>query len=205
MLRLFEKFDLMFVPGVAAIGYEATDDALDELKELAAIEVGSEFTCDKREIESRIGRTKPRRRTRVLVEGGLYFHRRAIPLRKFRTRQTDRGVLVSKYTKGSAKLIRSAFGPEIPRLGRGVFKRKSKSRTPIQRQPGVSLKKDKMALAAMDRVEQQAEAIFYKHAKKHADRAIAAATRGVTLYGQAIRITPVTVSTTTLGGRTQNL
>jgi hypothetical protein len=77
----------------------------------------------------------------VRVEGGRQSNRRTgrLDLSYFKPIQTAVGVSIIIYKRRGITQIRSAFGPNIPRLGHNVFKRKGKARLPIRKLPGVSV------------------------------------------------------------------
>ncbi len=66
----------------------------------------------------------------------------AIPLEGFTARQTKEGVEVVYTRFGNTMLFREAFGPERPRLGKGIYIRITKSRFPIKKLRDLELFKD---------------------------------------------------------------
>jgi len=65
--------------------------------------------------------------------------RARIPLKYFGARQTKMGVSYKINKKDGTQKIKSAFGPKIPRLGKHVWLRTTKKRTPIEKVLGPSL------------------------------------------------------------------
>ena len=56
-----------------------------------------------------------------------------LPLRWFKPRQNAEGVAVTLDKRAGPQTVAHAFGPKIRLLGRGVWRRTSKKRSPIQK------------------------------------------------------------------------
>lgn len=113
----------------------AIQEASNESRKVAVDLFSGVVRCPQSQIEDRI---KSYRVTESQPLGTIVVLNKPIDLRHFRPRQLPTGVVV-KTGPGLHKFYRSAFGPDIKRLGGNVFKRKSKSRTPIAKIPGVRL------------------------------------------------------------------
>lgn len=80
-----------------------------------------------------------RRATPKTQGGALVIEEgKRIPLKGFGARQSKKGVTYKIEKKEKRKLVPSAFGPKIPRLGKHVFKREWDDRLPIIKLHGPS-------------------------------------------------------------------
>jgi len=90
-------------------------------------------------------------------------YEQGISLGKFKVEQVDTGVEV-EVKKGTPKTIKHAFGPKIARLGKGVWMRVGKERTPIKRLlgpgPAVMLRSRKVSKAVIDFIDQKFKSIM---------------------------------------------
>lgn len=163
---------------VLAIGAAAVEDAMNEAEELYADELTSTFNVPPEEIRSRIKREDVEWKSRLVVGGSLYVSSKPVPLRKFTPVQSKLGVMYRKYRGGGQTLVRHAFGPNIPRLGRGVWARTGKSRVPIEKVDGVVIPEDRAAAEVAKRVSQRIPEIldrrmkFYSFALVHEDHSV---------------------------------
>lgn len=86
-----------------------------------------------------------------------------LSLGKFKAKQVNTGVQV-EVKKGSPKIIKHAFGPKIARLGKGVWQRVGKERTPIERKlgpgPATMLRSPKISKAVLDFVDHKFKSIM---------------------------------------------
>ncbi|MBK8609062.1 MAG: hypothetical protein IPL84_03745 [Chitinophagaceae bacterium] len=86
-----------------------------------------------------------------------------LSLGKFKVKQKPEGVQV-EVIKGSPKIIKHAFGPKIARLGKGVWQRVGKERTPIVRRlgpgPATMLRARKVSKTVIDFVNQKFKSIM---------------------------------------------
>ena len=64
-----------------------------------------------------------------------------LSMRMFKPDQRRDGVHVRPLRRGNGFTIQGAFGPDIRRLGRGVYKRRTKKSLPIRKLAGLSLTK----------------------------------------------------------------
>jgi hypothetical protein len=71
-----------------------------------------------------------KQRTEVSVKIDARF---AVELSAFEAKQTPEGVEVQVYRYGAPMLYPDAFGPDRPRLGKGIYIRISKRRFPIKK------------------------------------------------------------------------
>lgn len=138
------------VTGLAA---QAVEDTSRDAEAMLENELASEIAAPRREINTRVRRRKARQETFATISGAVWISGRVIPLRRFDARQTKAGVTFRPYVTGGRKLIPGAFGPNIPAIGRGVFKRRGKSRLPIKRLPGLRLTDDPVAKRSLARVQ----------------------------------------------------
>ena len=169
------------IPGATLAAVQQT---MEQAKEIIAKEVAQDINLPFQEIQPSVRTNAAKRPTVALMRGNLFLSNRPVPLRKFSPVQTRYGVQVRVYRSGSAKFYRSAFGPDVPRLGRGVFRREGRKRLPIERLPGVKLGDDRIALAAMERAEPEIKQLLQRNVKFHIDQALAAARLGRAVYGR---------------------
>lgn len=165
------------LPGAGAA---AVDDALDECQDRVADELDAQFNAPREDLAARVGRTEVKRPQRQFIEGSVFLKSKPLSLRLFKPAQHELGVVYRPYTSGSARLERHAFGPDIPKLHGGVFKRTTKKPLPIKRADGLVLTNDPVAKASIAKVEADSEAILDAHVKKHITRLFAAIARGAT-------------------------
>ncbi len=69
--------------------------------------------------------------------------RYSVDLEAFEAKQTPEGVEVTVYRYGPPMLYLDAFGPDRPRLGRGIYHRISRARFPIKKIKELKLVQDK--------------------------------------------------------------
>lgn len=95
-------------------------------------------------------------------------HEQGLSLGKFKVKQKPEGVEV-EVKKGNPKIIKHSFGPKIARLGKGVWQRVGKERTPIKRLlgpgPAVMLRSKKVSKAVLDFVDQKFKSIMDREIK----------------------------------------
>lgn len=74
-------------------------------------------------------------RTAETITGSLYIDDTyTAPINAFTAEQTDKGVMVYLNMFGDSRIFyEGAFGPEIPRLGRNIYKRITRKRLPIEK------------------------------------------------------------------------
>lgn len=98
-----------------------------------------------------------------------------VPLRAFRARQTPEGVSI-EVTRGMTSMVfEGAFGPEIPKLNRNIYKRAGKNRFPIRKLRDLQVSKIDGVKDAFDRGTAQAKAVMTRkliEAKKDANQII---------------------------------
>lgn len=102
---------------------------------LISSNIREQVNIKKKELDKRVLHAKQKGKTGQTVT--LEYTPR-FPLKYFGAKQTKKGVTYRIPKSGKKSLARSAFGPEIPRLGGQVFRRVGKSRLPIQPLFGVS-------------------------------------------------------------------
>jgi hypothetical protein len=102
---------------------------------LISSEIRNKVNIKKGDLDKKVLTTKPSGKTgqTITLEASPRF-----PLKYFGAVQTDKGVTYKIPKSGKKSLARGAFGPNIPRLGRQVFRRVGPSRLPIQPLFGVS-------------------------------------------------------------------
>jgi hypothetical protein len=163
LTALQNKMDgvLKSVPGTLA---EATADAAAAIRGSVIDELAQTYNADDRELSSRVYVSVKQDSITVGLKS------RPIPLKRFPTQQTDRGVSVRVYRGGRAEFFPSAFGPNIRRLGRGVYRRQGRARLPIKRMPGISLTKDRAAKGAVERAQRQAEIIVGQRTRSYKEQ-----------------------------------
>lgn len=98
-----------------------------------------------------------------------------IPLRAFRARQTPEGVAVEVSRGMVAMVFDGAFGPNIPKLNRNIYRRAGKKRFPIRKLRDLQVSKIDGVKEAFDRGAAQAKAVMTRkliEAKKDANQII---------------------------------
>ena len=132
----------------------AVNDTTKQLRTDASKEIRSSLRAKKKDVDRRlrITRAKPSNPT-----GSLTIRSRPLSLGAFKPRQTKAGVSVRIRKGQGVKKYPGAFGPKIPRLGGGVWKRVGKSRLPIRRLPGVNLAAEAEAVGAVERAKRLAK------------------------------------------------
>lgn len=118
----------------------AIDDTTKDAEPLFVNSLASLVNTRHEELAERVGSTQPVARDRFRIQAVIYVTKRPIPLKRFSPIQTSSGVIVKAFANQPAKVFRSAFGPNVPRLGRNVFVRQGRKRLPIKILPGVVLK-----------------------------------------------------------------
>lgn len=98
-------------------------------------DIRDKVSIKKKELDKRVLHAKQKGKTGQTVT--LEYTPR-FPLKYFGAKQTKKGVTYKIPKSGKKSLARGAFGPEIPRLGRHVFRRVGANRLPIQPLFGVS-------------------------------------------------------------------
>lgn len=114
----------------------AIRDAGQEAKQFAVTLLAENVAADRREIEKRV-KVEPvsvsRARGAVIITG------KRIDLAHFRPVQHRQGVVVRTGKGEGSRFYKGAFGPNISRLGKGVFRRQTSKRLPIKKMRGLSL------------------------------------------------------------------
>lgn len=96
------------------------------------------LNVDKKDILSHIvaHRAKAKENSSIPAAVVIVKHDKRLPLKRFnKTRQIQAGVSYKIDKAKPRRLARSAFGPNIARLGHHVFQREGKSRLPIKKHP----------------------------------------------------------------------
>lgn len=179
----------------------AVKDTLKEAEREAENEVHREINAPLWEIAKVIYAGNVRRATRLVVKGQIGVTRRRISLTKMNPVQTPAGVTYFPYRSGGGKQIRSAFGPNIRRLGNGVFRRTGRTRTPIKKEPGFMLQRDRRVRIAMQRAEKKIDRLLLRNADKHVEKLLEASTSGRTIYGP-VQVSRVRATAFYFGRRT---
>lgn len=161
--------NLIFTQGWHLMGAmaSAADDAAKEVRTVLADELASKINAPEVDLQSRIESTEPVAITRTKVELNVSVSGKRIPLKTFSPTQTTGGVVYNPYVSGRAKVLRHAFGPDINRLGRHVYRRETNRRLPITKVPGLSLKTDRVAKQAIRDTQQKVPEILRRHLAKH--------------------------------------
>jgi hypothetical protein len=165
MLRLIDRHQklLFFGQQLPGATVAAINDTLVELREQAVATLGGIVNAPREQISSRVLIEPAARTTRIAAAGAIYISQLPIPLKHLSPEQSAAGVTYSPVT-GTNKTIKHAFGPDIPRLGRGVWRRVGKSRTPIEKVPGgFNMARSKVVKAALGRVVSQAGPILQRN------------------------------------------
>lgn len=201
MIRMLEKHDGLLFMGeqIAGLAHAATEATLEEARQLVVEELHLELNCEREEIAERVRASQVVRPQRTFVTGAVYLTPKKIPLRRFSPAQTHAGVVVRKYRAGQTEFYPSAFGPEISRLGRGVFRRTGRSRLPIERLPGVDLTQEPGAVAALKRAEKEVPEILERNTRRLAGQLREAATSGRGLFDR-VHVTDFTRAAVNLAG-----
>lgn len=160
----------------------AVEDTREQAEEYVTDAIHRQIAAERPVIRSRVGSTETKRKTRLVLSSTVYVSPRPIALNQFPRKQTGAGVLVSVFRRGGGRVYRNAFGPDIPRLGRGVFRRKGKSRTPIKRVPGFVLANNRAIEAAVRSAQPATEQFLQKRIDYHIARMLRATTSGRTIY-----------------------
>lgn len=84
---------------------------------------------------------------------------RALSLKYFSARQTNKGVSFKIKKAGGRKLIKSGFGPDIPRLGGNVFTRVGKERLPIKKHFSIGV----AAMLGSKKIVDKIQKYFYEN------------------------------------------
>lgn len=149
--RVFERHNLAFIGGEHLSTYllSAVQDTMRESRDELTQSITAEINAPESVIRSRVGMTDVKWDSRFRMSASVFVRPRPIKLKFFSPVQGELGVFYRPYRTGSTQFIRSAFGPNIRRLGRGVFKRTGKKSLPIEREPGLSLTSDPVALQAV--------------------------------------------------------
>ena len=126
---------------------DAIRDASLETKAMAISELTSEIGGNADEVRARV---KSEKVTRFRARGTVFISGKRIPLSRFKRTQTAEGVKVRVGAR--SRVYKSAFGPNIPRLGGNVFRRQTKNRLPIRKVPGVSLTKIAKSTGLVERL-----------------------------------------------------
>lgn len=185
MHRVIETFDMLtLISGqLPGLTQAAVQETLDEGREMLVEELTNQINAPHEEINPRVGRTIAKRPTRLVMEGQIFLKSAPIRLKFFKPVQGERGVFYHPYRSGSAKFVPSAFGPNIPRLGRGVFRREGRARTPIEKVPGMVLTEDPVAADAVQSVENRLPDLLSENVEKHVNIMFEGLNRGQTVYG----------------------
>lgn len=184
MNRVIEKYSELTLlsdqlPGAMEA---AMNDTLQEAERISEQEVHSIVNTTQKEIQQRVDRSKVRRTSRLVVSGSVFVRRKAIQLKYLDATQNGRGVSYRPFRSGTTQQIDGAFGPNIPRLGRHVFRRQGRSRLPIERVPGFSLSGQRRVSSAMRSAMRKAESRLAMFIDKHVKNALDASTSGRTAY-----------------------
>lgn len=122
---------------------EAIQSGVDQANKLvarAAVEMlVEEITAPEVEIEKRVV-VNPVTGDDIAKASVTIVDQPKISMRHFEPEQTKVGVTIRAFRKRRGRyLIAGAFGPDIPRLGNGIWKRRTKKRLPIRKLSGLSL------------------------------------------------------------------
>lgn len=163
------------LPGAAAA---AVGDTLDICRVRVIDELETQFNAPREELAQRVGRSEVERPQRQFIQGKVFLRGRPLSLRLFKPAQHAKGVVYRPYTSGGMRLVPHAFGPEINKLGRGVFRRKGKERKPIEKLPGLKLTDDPVAEAAMEKVAGEMPQILQAQSEKYMGKLLDAINEG---------------------------
>lgn len=163
--KVIERWDnlVFFQRQLPAYLQTAVQDTLDEGRELLVDELEQAINAPREVLNTRVGRTMARNPVRPRYEGDIFIKATPIALKVFSPRQGEKGVYYRPYRSGSTKFVRGAFGPDIRRLGRGVYKRQGRKRLPIQRESGLSLADDPIAMGAVDAASAQMDGLLWEN------------------------------------------
>lgn len=89
-----------------------------------------------------------------------------MPLRAFKARQTVEGVEIEVVKGVPAMVFQGAFGPNIRKLNRNIYKRMGKKRFPIQKLRDLQVSKIEGVKDAFDRGSSQCQAILERKLKE---------------------------------------
>lgn len=89
-----------------------------------------------------------------------------LSMRMFRPDQRKEGVYVRPMRRSSGFIVRGAFGPDIRRLGKGVYKRRGKSRLPIRKLKGIALTRLVRRAKVLPRIDIYARTQFKRNLNK---------------------------------------
>ena len=137
---------------IAKARVSAINDTTRNLRSDASKEIRSSLRAKKKDVDKRL---RIERATPSKPSGSLTIRSRPLSLSAFKPRQTKQGVSVKIRKGGATKKIKGAFGPKIPRLGGGVYKRVGRARLPIRKLPGIDLAAEAKAVGAVERAKQQ--------------------------------------------------
>lgn len=140
----------------------SVEDTMREWREVAANEIAAEINADRSIIRDRIGITPAVRAMKFSMQARIFLKSKPIPLEEFNPKRVRKGVVIRISRGGGGELVRGAFGPNIPKLGRGVWRRTSRERKPIKKIPGVSLAAEPAAQKALRNSERKVAAILYR-------------------------------------------
>ena len=136
-----------------------------EIRSKLSKDIRQDLNVKKKTLDSRIRREfakSGRLFAKVtLVQGG------PVSLSHFRPRQTKKGVMVKVYKRGRPTFFRSAFGPKIPRLGKGVWRRRGSARLPIERMRGININRERAVRESVNNMRGgQAKTIVIKNVRR---------------------------------------
>jgi len=184
MMRIIERHDILVFAGKQLPGaaVAAVNDTLAELREMAVTALDSVVNAPRAEIDARVLVEPAIRESRISAVGSIYVSSALIPLKFFSPKQTSTGVTYSPIA-GQQKTIKHAFGPTVPRLGNGVWKRVGKRRVPIEKVPGYSLAKSKTVAGILRRVAELADEILQRNIDIQVALFLGNLTSGRTTFG----------------------
>lgn len=178
--RVYDK--LWFTSGKNLMGAMALalEDTTKEAMPLFVDELDAAVNTTRDELSQRVGSTEPVARDRFRIQAIVYVTKRPIPLKRFGPVQTSSGVIVKPFASRPAKVFRSGFGPNIPRLGRNVFVREGRKRLPIKIMKGVVLKDHDVTAEAAASARTAVRAAFSRNMKRRLNElaAVQAGQRG---------------------------
>ena len=167
-LRSAEERIINYSDGMEKAFEESYDRSMGEIRARTDREILTAIQIEKAEKLQRFG-VEDRLVNRVLSKESILKidDSRAIPLEAFKAKQTPEGVEVyaSRFMPAGV-VYQHAFGPEIAKLGRDIYRRVSKRRFPIQKIRDLKVKEIDGVKEQFDRGVSQAKAILEKNLRR---------------------------------------
>lgn len=167
-LRRAEERIINYSDGMEKAFEDSYDRSMGEIRRRTDREIMTAIQIEKADELQRFG-VEDRIVDRVLSKESVLKieDSRTIPLNAFRARQTPVGVEVyaSRFMPAGV-VFAHAFGPEIAKLGRDIYRRVSKRRFPIEKIRDLKVKEIDGVKQQFDRGVSQAKAILEKNLRR---------------------------------------